>query len=76
MVSAPPPEPPPSPSLSLSPPHADSAKAIAVMPAVATSARRPLLDTEFIRYLVLMGGGPWARRCAATAAEGLLEMHD
>src|SRR4051795_10712184 len=71
MVRLPPPPPddPPSPS-SLLPPHAASASAAAVMPAVATSARRPLLDTEYIRYLVLMGDGRGRSERTTAAACG------
>src|SRR4051812_23309338 len=56
MISAPPPlpPPPPEPLSSLLPPHAASASAVAVMPAVAVSRRRPFLDPEFIRHLVLV----------------------
>src|SRR3954470_19871742 len=68
MVRLPPPEDPPSPLSSLLPPQADSASAAAVMPAVATSVRRPLLDTEYIRYLVLMRGGQRAREGRTSAA--------
>src|SRR3954452_6883058 len=52
MVSVPP---PPEPPLSLlPPPHAVSASAVTAMPDVAASRRRPLLETEFIRYLVFV----------------------
>src|SRR3954464_6586746 len=68
MVRLPPPEDPPSPLSSLLPPQADSASAAAVMPAVATSVRRPLLDTEYIRYLVLVRGGQRAREGRTSAA--------
>src|SRR3569833_1870491 len=76
MISAllPPPDEPPSPS-SL-PPHADSASAVAVMPAVATSMRRPLLDTEFIRYLDLMEAASGRTKAPLRPPKAILEDHE
>src|SRR5947209_16585463 len=68
MVSVPLAEPPPPPLLlplplePLPPPQAVRASAVTATPAVATSARRPLLGTDLTRYLDLPADGSGSPR--------------